>query len=142
MAIVVRGLVANLGLVLPVVLLLAAFMIWSNPDRKALLRPELFGYPLNFVPVEHFGITLLLALLGLALFFLWALYRSVFVPADKQSEFRTRLPALAGTFLVVLAGSFFCELQPFVVAGMFDIRPIFGLQDRQSRPDVGLDRHP
>src|SRR6266849_275183 len=38
LAIVVRGLVANLGLLLPVVLLLAMLPIWSNPDRSALLR--------------------------------------------------------------------------------------------------------
>lgn len=120
-AIVVRGLAANLGLVLPPVLLLAALTVWSNPDRSALLRPDLFGFSLaKYLPVENFGITLALSLFGLLLYFAWALRRS-FLQPDRLSEFRTRLPKWAGLYLVLLVASFFCELQPFVIAGMFDI---------------------
>ena len=43
MAIVVRGLVANLALTLPVVLILAAITIWSTPLRSCLSVANLFG---------------------------------------------------------------------------------------------------
>ena len=120
-AIIVRGLVANLGLVLPFVLVAAAVTVWSNPDRSMLLTPDLAGFSLKkYLPVEHFGLTLALALLALLLFFLWALYRSR-LKADKQSEFRTMLPTWGAGVLVALAVVMFCEFQPFVIAGMFDI---------------------
>jgi patatin-like phospholipase len=130
-AIVVRGLVANLGLVLPVVLLFAALTVWSNPDRSSLLQPDLFGFSLSkYLPVNNFGITLALSLFGLLLFFAWALYRS-FLPPGGLSEFRTRLPKWAGFYLVLLAATFFCELQPFVVVGMFDLADAkVGLADK------------
>jgi len=121
LAIVVRGLVANLSLVLPIILLAAAVTVASNRSRSALTRPDFVGIPLEmYLPVEHFGITLALGLFGLAAFFLWALYRS-FLPVNRMAEFRTRLPAWGAGYLVVLFAAFACELQPFIVAGMFDI---------------------
>jgi hypothetical protein len=120
LAIVVRGLVANLSFVLPALLLLAAFSIWGNPDRSALLHHVVFGISLEqYLPI-HFGITLVLALWALGFFFVWALYRSMLVP-DKRSEFRTKLPSWGAGILVTIAIVFFLDLQPFVVAGMFDI---------------------
>jgi hypothetical protein len=125
-AIVVRGIVANLSLVLPLLLLTAAFTVWCNPDRTALLRPDFFGISLEkYLPVEHFGLTLVIGLAALVLFFLWALYRS-YLALDKQSEFRTRLPRWAAGVLVAIAVMFFCEFQPFVVAGMFEIADMQG----------------
>src|SRR5215813_10218606 len=121
LAILVRGLVANLARVLPIVLLLVALTIWSNPDRSQLHSPNLFWISLaRYLPVENFGITLSLALAALVLFFVWALYRSL-LPPDQRSEFRSRLPVWGAGVLAVVAVAFFCELQPFVVAGMFDI---------------------
>jgi hypothetical protein len=119
-AIVVRGLVANIALVLPVVLLLAAVMIRSNPDRTDLFVSNLFGYALGqYIPVSHFGITLTLVLAGFGFFLIWALIRS-FLSPTRQSEFRGWLPFLGASYLVIIAISFVCELQPFVVAGMFE----------------------
>jgi hypothetical protein len=120
LAIVVRGLVANLSFVLPALLLLAAFSIWGNPDRSALLHHVVFGISLEqYLPI-HFGITLVLALCVLGFFFVWALYRSMLAP-NKRSEFRMKLPSWGAGILVTIAIVFFSELQPFVVAGMFDI---------------------
>jgi hypothetical protein len=120
-AIVIRGLVANLGMLLPVVLLLAAVTVWSNPLRTNLVEPNLFGLPLvAYLQIKHFGITLCLALLGVALFFAWALYRS-FASPQNLSEFRTWLPTFASIYLLLFLGSFFCELQPFIIDGMFQI---------------------
>jgi hypothetical protein len=127
-AIVVRGLVANLGTVLPFLLFAAALAIWSNPDRQSLTKPDVFGISLEeYLPVENFGLTLVASLVGLILFFIWALYRSVLLP-DHFSEFHTRLPRWAAGFLIFLAFVFFCELQPFLIEGMFKIS--------DARPDL------
>jgi hypothetical protein len=119
-AIVFRGLVANTSFALPVILLLAAVTILSNPERGDLLTPNFFGYELTWLTVTHFGITLLLSLFAFPLFFGWAVYRSL-ASQDEQTEFRTWLPTLGAGYLVLVAGSFFCELQPYLVAGMFDL---------------------
>jgi len=118
--IVVRGLVANLSLVLPVVLLFAAITVLGNPSRTDLLGPDFFGYPLDWLPVRNFGITLSLTLISFPLFLLWGLYRSL-LSNNKQSEFRTWLPTLSAAYLLTIAFAFFCELQPYVIAGMFDL---------------------
>src|SRR5262249_12671505 len=121
LAILMGGVVANLARVLPIVLLLVALTIWSNPDRSVLRSPNVFWISLaRYLPVDNFGITLALALAALLLFFLWALYRSL-LPPDQRSEFRTRLPVWGAGVLALVAVAFLCGLQPFVVAGMFDI---------------------
>lgn len=131
-AIVLRGLAANFAIVLPFVLLLAAATILTNPYRSSLGCPELFKHKLcDYLWVESFGITLVLALAGLAGFFLWALYRS-FLAADKQAEFRTTLPVVATSYLVFLAIVFFVELQTFFIEGMFQIADSQKLRDLTS----------
>jgi hypothetical protein len=120
-AIVVRGLITNIGLVLPVVLLLAALTIAANPNRTSLEEPDFFGYNLSAYLPGKFGITLALALLGVVLFFVWALYRSVLRNPARLAEFRGWLPTLGASWLVLLALTAFLEFQPFVVDGMFEI---------------------
>ncbi len=120
-AIIVRGLVANVALVLPLVLVFAAVTIGSNPTRDELLKTDLFGWDLDWnLPVIYFGLTLLLALAAFPVFLAWAIYRS-YAPAGKQAEFGTLLPTLGASALVVIALSGFFELQPFMLAGMFDL---------------------
>lgn len=120
-AIVVRGLVANIALVVPVVLLLAAVTIASNPNRSSLERSDFFGYDLSAYLANKFGITLIIALAGIALFFLWALYRSFVRKPARLAEFRNWLPSLGASYLVILVVIGFVEFQPFVVDGMFQI---------------------
>jgi hypothetical protein len=128
-AIVTRGLVANFALVFPVVLFSAAVTVWSNPFRSSLYVTDFFGTEtltfggINLVQifrVKYFGITLLITLLGVGFFLFWALYRSIFCRRNP-SEFRTNFPVVGALWLIVVALAFFVELQPFVVAGMFDI---------------------
>ena len=139
-AIVLRGLTANLGFIIPVLLIAAAVTIWANPDVKNLKRPDIFGWDLGWIPFEHFGITLVAALLGLFLFFLWALFRSL-LPQDERSEFRTSqrdvgtrqriagiLPRIAVVYLLVTAVIFFAELQPFVLSELFAATPAPGAE--------------
>ena len=129
-AIVVRGLVANFALVFPIVLYAAALTVWSNPNRSSLRITDFLGAEtlpfgginlVQILPVRNFGITLLLALIGFVAFLIWALYRSIFCK-DNASEFRTKLAIhsrQAGWYSWLCI--FFVELQPFVVAGMFDV---------------------
>jgi len=120
-AIVLRGWTANLGLVLPFLLLFAAVTIWSNPDRSFLERTNVLGYSLYpYISLKHFGFTLVGALAGLGLFFAWAIYRS-FLRPRHLSEFRSWPPALASMYLIALVAVFFCEAQSFVIDGMFRI---------------------
>jgi hypothetical protein len=119
LAIIVRGLVANFGLVLPVMLVLATLTIWWKPKRSDLSEPSFFGLSLEkILPTDRFGLTLALFLIGLVLFFAWAIYRSFLAP-NSQSEYRENLPTLAAGFLIVVVVALFCEIQPFVIAGMF-----------------------
>ena len=185
MAIVVRGLVANLGLTLPVVLFLSALTVLSNPARSSLYVPNFFGFRVGsgklfsflgdfwstfgftfaglavavlvliggfihhlvsnvdrrdfvaylagfaivlgvicnvarYLPVEHFALTLTAALLGVALFFMWALWRSR-LPPDRLQEFRGHLPTMGATYLVLVGLIGFFEFQPFMIAEMFDV---------------------
>jgi hypothetical protein len=120
-AIVVRGLVANIGIVLPLVLLFAAFTIWSNPSRSMLEQTDVFGFSLYpTISLKAFGVTLVGALIGMALFFAWAIARS-FLPPRYLSEFRGMLPFAASAYLIALAVVFFVEGQSFVIDGMFKI---------------------
>ena len=121
-AIILRGLIANCALVLPFLFLFAAVTVVTNPDRASLGCPDLLGIRLcgRFLSVENFGLTLVLSLLGVAVFFLWALYRS-FLGQERLSEFRTTLPFMAAAYIVLLAAIFFIELQTFFIKGMFDI---------------------
>lgn len=192
-AIVVRGLVANIGLTLPVVLLLAALTIWSTPLRSCLTVANFFGVDLadgalpqcelhhfgwiadrygfaaigiivalvllacsgaaylaaraergigptvffiyaaaiavllgiacdfaRVLQIKHFALTLATAIIGVGLFFVWALKQSLASP-EKRQEFRSHWPTAGATFLVLLAVIAFFEFQPFMLSQMFDV---------------------
>ncbi|WFU71747.1 patatin-like phospholipase family protein [Bradyrhizobium sp. CB2312] len=189
-AIVVRGLIANIGIILPIILMLAAVTIWSTPTRTCLTVANLFGvsfadsktcelHDFSFVnqhgftmigviaaaillacsalaylgsrsergsgpaivciyaagiflvvgaacdvarmlQVKNFALTLATAIIVVVLFFLWAIVRS-FAGPDKRQEFRSHLPTVAATFLVLLAAIAFFEFQPFMLRQMFDV---------------------
>lgn len=119
-AIVVRGLAANLGLVLPVILLAAWLTVTANPTRDSLENPDFFGLErLPLIPDQNFGFTIVVALILLFAFFLWAIRRS-FLKVNKLPEFRTRWPAIFGWFLATLAIVAFMDFQPAVLDSMFD----------------------
>ncbi len=119
-AIILRGLVSNVVMVLPVVLLLASITVLSNPNRFDLLKANVFGIKLEWLEVTSFGITLLVALFAFLFFLCWSIYRST-LSDDRQSEFRTWAPTVGAGCVVLVAVTFFCELQPFLIAGMFDL---------------------
>jgi hypothetical protein len=115
-----RGLAANVLLVLPWLLLAAALTVFIHPNREDLQS----GLPLDFWPYRQlapkfFHVSLALALLFPLLLMGWALWRSgrKSLDAPEVPGFLTRSFAiyLVGLFLVV-----FGELQPFAVDSLFD----------------------
>ncbi|ABD89499.1 hypothetical protein [Rhodopseudomonas palustris] len=116
-AIVLRGLVANLSLVVPVLLLLAAVTAWSNPVRTSLGKSDFFGVDLSQFLTRNFGVTLVAGLTLLGLFLLWALARSSPWLARRLGW----MDIVGGVLLVAFAAIAFFEFQPFVIEGMFQI---------------------
>ena len=131
-AIIVRGLAANLGVILAVMLMAAAITV-------AAIESDLFGRLPDTVLGGGFRLTLAAAAAGLGIFFLWALYRS-FLPPENLAEFRTRLPAWAGGYLVFVAAVAFCELQPFILSEMLRAagERSLAVEDNASSPTGGL----
>ncbi|MET0222556.1 MAG: patatin-like phospholipase family protein, partial [Tardiphaga sp.] len=129
LAIIVRGLVANAALVLPVVLFFAAITVFANPSRSSLLQPDIFGVRLPFLPASHFGVTLLLLGVTFIAFLLWAIRRS---EAGIVSEFCTPAPVRAAWWLGAVAGVAMFEAQPFVIDGMFDLYDTMATDGRQN----------
>ena len=114
-ALVLRGLVANLGLVLPAILIGAAITILLNPTVQSLSVPAAKPW---LVPDRNFGFTLFLVLVALPAFFGWALYRSFRKPSALP-EYRRWLPWIGAWIVVLLAVVLFLEFQPFVIDAMF-----------------------
>jgi hypothetical protein len=119
-SIYVRGLVANFMLIMPFLLVGAVLTIvsYTAPDTED--KTNLFGVPvLNPFGLPHFAITIYLGLILLLLAVGWSLLRST-----RRFQNRSEVPSGPTTFvglaaLVVLLSAF-CELQPFVLSGMFE----------------------
>src|SRR5262249_22054341 len=117
-AIYVRGLVANLVLLMPFLLGAAALTLLLHPTRDSLSEvglnrlglgiPHLFG-------VTHF-VTLYLAAILLLLAIGWGLLRS---RHQSRCEVPSAMTTFVGTAALVVIGSAFCELQPFILDAMF-----------------------
>jgi hypothetical protein len=121
LAIVVRGLVTNVLLVVPVILLAAALTIYLNPTRETLNQPFFSNTYLD----GSFSITIAIALLSLVIYSLWAIHRSVFKLGE--SEFGGLFLKVGLLLLILLAVSAFCELQPVIINWMYEaIRPADG----------------
>ncbi|MDB5616324.1 patatin-like phospholipase family protein [Tardiphaga sp.] len=115
-AIIVRGLVANFALVLPVLLVLASFTIFCNPFRSRLAAADLVGLDLSSHLKSNFGMTLVAAALLLLLYYFWGTGRYL------EKIRRLRILDAIGSFLIVgFVAIAFAEFQPFVIEGMFQI---------------------
>lgn len=131
LAIVVRGLVANVGLTLPIVLMLAILTIISNPARSALYAANVFGVSLNsdcdrlhWISDRFGAFTLIGALLAGAIFgFGWhrygapsRLYHDAF--DDIRRDRRELLAYVAG---VAFALGLICDLARFMPVDHFGL---------------------
>ena len=119
-AIIVRGLVANLAVVISVILLAAAVTLFLEPNRASLKEPDLIGWQATdgLLPKMNFVLTLIAAALALLAFFVWGFIRSQ-RKVDNLAEFRTVTPAIYAWVLVGLAMLLFVEFQPFMIEAMF-----------------------
>jgi predicted acylesterase/phospholipase RssA len=115
-----RGLFTNLALFLSVLLVAAAFTVFTNPTVGDLQRTSLLSSsPLNLVGLKYFVVTSNLSAMLLAVFIVWGLKQS-FGKAQDRSEIQSVMPAIVGGAVLIVCASAICELQPFVLAGMFE----------------------
>jgi hypothetical protein len=108
-----RGIFANVVLVLPWLLLLAAFTIWSHPTIDTLRHPNIVGYRVQLpIPLSHFGLALNALFVFIVLLAVWALWRSA--PWGHNSDVGLGARFFGIVLVVILVISFF-ELQPAVL---------------------------
>jgi hypothetical protein len=115
-----RGIFANVVLLLPWLLLAAAFTIWSNPDSTSLTQTKIGDYFVHLpFPVHHFGLTLYSLAAFIVLLALWALWRSTpWRRAASDTGFSARV---YGALLIAILVVAFCELQPSLLDEMFTL---------------------
>ena len=119
-AIYLRAIVANALLLAPVLFLLAAVTIFINPTVESLFIPDFVSLPIpNIFATEFFVFTRYFLLVLLLLLALWALWRSMPTKIGT-GEIASWLNLYFGFALVAVVFSAFCELQPFILAGMFN----------------------
>jgi predicted acylesterase/phospholipase RssA len=131
-SIYMRGLVANLVLVLPFLLLGAALTLFSNRTVDALSRPDVFGFAVpNIFPYRYFVITTYLGLALLIAGVIWGIARSFVQRADRAEVPSMSTTLIGGAVLLVFFAAF-CELQPFMLGAMFEPKstgPVAALAD-------------
>ncbi len=123
----VRGVVANLLFVLPVLLVLAAFTLLCNPDWPAMRAPDIFGWALpgNILQWNTFGVSPYAILLFLVLFAVWGIAIVEVAAAGVNSAFLVKAKYL----LPVLGFIIFMELQPYLLLKMTPSDVTYGPPD-------------
>lgn len=123
-----RGLMANVLLVLPMLLLAAAFTIHSNPEFNNLTRADVAGVDLNLpIEVRFFGITLNAMVAFFFILAVWAVLRSL--PLRSKYTEISGACAFFGCLLIAILVVAFCELQPLALYGMFVSAKLNGASD-------------
>jgi hypothetical protein len=117
LAVYLRGIFANVVLILPWLLLAAALTVWVFPTPDALSRGETVG-TLSHLPLgaREFDLILHLLLVFSILLAGWALWRSA--PWARSSSDVGVGARVFGSFLLALLGFAFVELQPVVLLGL------------------------
>ncbi|MDL2408668.1 hypothetical protein PY650_24095 [Rhizobium calliandrae] len=126
-ALLMRGLLVNALIVLPVLLLLAVFTVACNPRSTDLGQPDIIGFPLSSIRLplftieglEAFTLTINVTVVVLALMFASAIATSVTFQTSRLVT-RERLAWMLGGLVAVIAGAFLLELQPLILSGMFE----------------------
>jgi hypothetical protein len=118
LAIFLRGIAANILIVVPWLLLLAAITLWFNPTVGLLYSTDFLGIPIeNATP--HFAVTVFMLTLALGVFVLWSLSIRYLVDSGVR-DWRVA----SAVFLLLLTGfTAFIELQPFVLTQMISPAP-------------------
>ena len=118
-AIYLRGLLANALLILPWLLVIAAITIFFKPDSESLHVSIRGTFPAAF-NADHFGATLIaLCVFGLLLL-IWGLWRSLDITSwEAEIDIGSPWTLVSAIVLILLLFIVFCELQPFVLDGIF-----------------------
>ncbi len=118
LAIYLRGLVANMVFVAPIVLGLAAVTLLWNRDYHSLNRPEFlfFELPKWFLGLGTFAFSLLCSALAFLFYIVWSIYQS----KNAAEELKGKWTLAAVLVLPLLAVVAFFELQPFLVTLLLD----------------------
>jgi hypothetical protein len=125
-ALLARGLLVNMLIVLPALLFLAMGTVATNPTSTELGRPDVFGFPLDASPLplieikgfEAFTLTTNLAVFAAALMFVSAIATSLTFQTSRLVG-REKLAKFLGWLVLAVIAAAFVELQPLVLGGMF-----------------------
>ena len=118
-AIILRGWAANVLIVAPMLLLLAAITLYFNPHHSALAAPDLFGWEVKPI-FGHFTVSAVMALVTLAYFAVWAVFVSMLY---RRGLYTVSLVLGCVILGLTLLAAFF-ELQTFLVLKMIGERPM------------------
>jgi Patatin-like phospholipase len=114
LVIYVRGLVANVIVVLPWLLFAAYITVRSHPTGAHLAKPFLFRLEIAHpFPFNHFVLTTYLLIALLVSFAIWTLIRSA--SSQGQPEVPSHLTTFYGIAFVITTIVAFFELQPFIL---------------------------
>jgi len=122
-ALIIRGLLVNLLIMLPILLFLALFTLICNPTETALKEADFIGFSLTKLPLvkipglEAFTLTINLAILTAAFMFASAIVTAFTYDKSKLAT-RERLGLVLGALLASVAAAAFIELQPAILSGM------------------------
>jgi hypothetical protein len=130
-AILIRGWIANILIILPVLFAAAALTIAFYPTRPTLDQPLIAGLSIF---KGHFGLTMSLGLLLIAIFALWAILVSLKVAA-KWLHLRQWFLSTARLSIIILAVVAFIELQPVMIQVFLDPNLASGAVVSGSSPD-------
>ncbi|TPK63575.1 hypothetical protein FJ546_12620 [Mesorhizobium sp. B2-4-19] len=121
-SLVMRGLLVNALIVLPVLLLLAAITVAINPTITELEQPDLLGYPVEQMDLlndslKFFMLTVVLGSVAALLMFGSAIYTSL---TYHRGTLRSRevLGRALGVLIALVFASAIIDLQPLVLSGM------------------------
>lgn len=114
-----RGIFANVVLVLPWLLLAAAVTIFFHPNTNDLTKTYFAEYLPYLIPAFPLGLALDAVLVFVILLAAWAFWRST--PRGRNISDVGFGARFFGSFLLVILIVTFFELQPLILAGIFKI---------------------
>lgn len=124
-ALLMRGLLVNALIVLPGLLFLAVLTVACNPRSIDLGQPDIFGFPLDGLPLvtvsgmEAFTLTVNVLIAVSILMFASAITTSLTFQTSQLAA-RERLARILGWLVAAIALAFLIELQPLILSGMFE----------------------
>ena len=120
-SIYVRGLIANLVLILPFLLLGAALTLFINKTTNSLGEVKILFWKVpNLLPYKHFVITTYIGFALLAALVIWALAQSS--GRQDRVEVPSRWSRIIGIGVLVMFVAAFCELQPVLLEAMSNLQ--------------------